>query len=145
MAMASRARRCTCRSPRSRHLHGDGTCRSGFCGGTYVFDPDSAFADALAKRGIGRPTPQEQFALAISEVGTEYVEALAAAGDAKPDVRLLVRAARHGVGFEYLRAMIGLGYRVGALDRLIPLRDHGVDTAVLLGGLIGARCQPAVS
>jgi beta-lactamase regulating signal transducer with metallopeptidase domain len=126
----------------------DGVCRAGVCGGTYTFDPDPAFADALAKRGIGRPTPPQQFALAIADVGTGYVDALAAAGYATPDVRLLARAAQHGVDAEYLRAMTGLGYRLGALDRLVVLRDHGVDPEYVRGmaanGLSGLSADELV-
>jgi len=111
----------------------DGVCRAGLCSGTYRFDPDPAFADALVKRRIGRPTPQEQFALAFADIGTQYIDTLGTAGYARPDVRLLVRAAQHGVDLEYLRTMTGLNYRLGTLDRLIVLRDHGVDPEYVRG------------
>jgi beta-lactamase regulating signal transducer with metallopeptidase domain len=111
----------------------DGVCRTGVCGGTYVFAPDPAFAEALAKRGIGRPTPRQQLSLAIADVGAAYLDALAAAGYAKPGIDLLVRAAQHGVSLDYVRDMAGLGYRVGTLEALIRLRDHGVDPAYVRG------------
>jgi beta-lactamase regulating signal transducer with metallopeptidase domain len=111
----------------------DGVCRSGACAGTYSFEADPAFADALAKRGIGKPTAQEQFALAVADVGAAYLDALAAAGYGKPDIQALVSAAQHGVDIGYLRDMTSLGYRLGTLDRLIQLRDHGVDPEYVRG------------
>src|SRR5207249_8429429 len=93
----------------------DGVCRGGVCGGTYVFDPDPAFPAALAKRGIGAPTAQEQFELAIQDVGVAWLDELAANGYQKPDVRGMVRAAEHGVGLDYVRGMASLGYRLGTI------------------------------
>jgi beta-lactamase regulating signal transducer with metallopeptidase domain len=111
----------------------DGVCRRGVCAGTYTFQADPAFADALVTRGIGRPTPQDQFALAIADVGGAYFDALAQAGYAKPDLASVVRAAQHGVDLAYLRGMSALGHRVGTLDALIQLRDHGVDPTYIRG------------
>ncbi len=111
----------------------DGACRTGVCAGTYAFEPSPAFAEELQRRGIGRPAPQDQLALAIADVGTAYLDALDVAGYAKPDVRLLVKAAQHGVDFGYLKDMTSLGYRFGSLDPLIRLRDHGVDPTYLRG------------
>jgi beta-lactamase regulating signal transducer with metallopeptidase domain len=111
----------------------DGVCRSGACAGTFVFEPNPAFADALARRGIGRPTPEDQFSLAIADIGAGYLDALAATGYTTPDVKGLVRAARHGVDIGYLREMASLGYRLGTLDALIRLRDHGVDPEYVRG------------
>ena len=47
----------------------DGTCRNSACAGTFVFEPSATFGAELAKRGIGRPTPQDQFYLAVSDIG----------------------------------------------------------------------------
>ncbi len=105
----------------------DGTCRNSACAGTFVFEPSATFGAELAKRGIGRPTPQDQFALAVSDIGIAYLDTLAAAGYATPDLRTLVAAAEHGVDGGYVKEMAALGHRLGTLDRLIRLRDHGVD------------------
>ena len=105
----------------------DGVCRSGVCGGTFIFEPSQSFAGELAKRGIDRPTPQQQMYLALADVGVDYLDALAKAGYAKPTLAEIVRAAQHGVSAGYLRDMTALGYRVGTLEGLIRLRDHGVD------------------
>ena len=111
----------------------DGVCRNGVCGGTFAFQADPAFADALAKRGIGRPSPQDQLALAFADIGLAYVDALAAAGYVKPDVQTLVRAALHGVDAEYLHSMTTLGYQAERLEALVQLRDHGVDPDYIRG------------
>jgi beta-lactamase regulating signal transducer with metallopeptidase domain len=111
----------------------EGTCRNGACAGTFVFEPSPTFGGELAKRGIGRPTPQDQFDLAISDVGSAYLDTLAAAGYATPDLPTLVKAAKHGVDAGYIKEMASLGYRLGALDPLIRLRDHGVDPEYVRG------------
>ena len=87
----------------------DGTCRNSACAGTFVFEPSATFGAELAKRGIGQPTPQDQFYLAVSDIGTAYLDTLAAAGYATPDLRTLVRAAQHGVDGGYVKDMAALG------------------------------------
>ena len=111
----------------------DGTCRNSACAGTFVFEPSATFGAELAKRGIGRPTPQDQFYLAVSDIGIAYLDTLAAAGYATPDLRTLVRAAQHGVDGGYVKDMAALGYRLGTVDALIRLRDHGVDPEYVRG------------
>ena len=111
----------------------DGTCRNSACAGTYVFEPSATFGAELAKRGIGRPTPQDQFHLAIADIGIAYLDTLTAAGYAMPDLPTLVNAAKHGVDAAYVRDMGALGYRLGTVDALIRLRDHGVDPEYVRG------------
>ena len=111
----------------------DGTCRNSACAGTFVFEPSATFGAELAKRGIGRPTPQDQFYLAVSDIGIAYLDTLAAAGYATPDLRTLVGAAQHGADGGYVKDMAALGYRLGTVDALIRLRDHGVDPEYVRG------------
>ncbi len=111
----------------------EGTCRNSACAGTFVFEPSATFGAELATRGIGRPTPEDQFYLAVSDVGTAYLDTLTAAGYATPDIRTLVRAAQHGVDGVYVKDMAALGYRLGTLEPLIRLRDHGVDPEYVRG------------
>jgi beta-lactamase regulating signal transducer with metallopeptidase domain len=111
----------------------DGTCRNSACAGVFTFEPSATFAAELAKRGIGRPTPQDQFYLAVADVGPAYLDTLASTGYKTPDLQLLVRAAQHGVDRGYVRDMADLGYKLGTLDRLITLRDHGVDPEYVRG------------
>ncbi|HET7461517.1 MAG TPA: hypothetical protein VFJ82_09710 [Longimicrobium sp.] len=105
----------------------NGTFSDGEGVGSYTFTPDAGFAAALARRGLARPTPQQQWSMALGDVGVGYVDELARQGYARTVTTAgLVRAAEHGAGLRYLREMGALGYRVGTLDALITLRDHGV-------------------
>lgn len=114
-------------------FHIEGVCHRGMCGGTYSFEPSQTFAAELGKRGLARPTPQDQMELAMADIGVAYLDELSKNGYAKPDLADLVRAARHGVDTEYLRGMSALGEKVGTLDALIRLRDHGVDPTYIRG------------
>ncbi|HTI38791.1 MAG TPA: M56 family metallopeptidase [Vicinamibacterales bacterium] len=111
----------------------DGVCRSQMCGGTYSFAPDPAFPSRIAKYGLGAPTPQEQYRLAMADVGVTYIEGIKAEGYALPDVHTLVRAAEHGVSLDYVKGMSALGYKLGALEPLVRMRDHGVDPDYVKG------------
>jgi beta-lactamase regulating signal transducer with metallopeptidase domain len=111
----------------------EGVCRSGVCGGTSAFQASQTFAADLARRGIGAPTAQDQFRLAVADIGIAYLDELARQGYAKPDLPSLVRAADHGVSLDYLRSMASLGYKLGTLEPLIGLRDHGVDPEYVRG------------
>jgi len=111
----------------------DGVCRGGLCGGTYAFEPNASFTAELTKRGIGAPTPQQQYELALADAGVALLDELSRLGYRKPDVNDFVRAAEHGVGLDYVRDMASLGYRVGTVDALIRLRDHGVDPSYVRG------------
>jgi len=110
-----------------------GTCRNSTCAGTFVFEPSATFGAELARRGIAQPTPQDQFYLAVSDIGIKYLDTLAAAGYATPDLPTLVRAGQHGVDARYVTDMAALGYRLGTIDPLIRLRDHGVDPEYIRG------------
>jgi beta-lactamase regulating signal transducer with metallopeptidase domain len=104
----------------------EGTARDGVGAGTFTFAPNPAFAGDLEKRGLGRPTADEQYDLARSDIGFAYLDELTKQGYARPALAQLVRAGQHGVRLDYLRDMGAVGYRLGALDPLITLRDHGV-------------------
>ncbi|MGH9411300.1 MAG: M56 family metallopeptidase, partial [Vicinamibacterales bacterium] len=111
----------------------DGNCRDQMCAGTYRFEPDPAFASALAKYGLGAPTASQQYELAMEDVGTSYLEGLKSEGYAIPDTETLVRAATHGLSLDYVKAMAALGYKLGTLEPLIRMRDHGVDPDYVRG------------
>jgi beta-lactamase regulating signal transducer with metallopeptidase domain len=106
----------------------DGVIRSGAGGGTFSFTPNTAFADELARRGFGRPTPLELGTLAWSDIGFAFIDELNALKYERPTLQQLVNGARHGVNRTYVREMADLGYRVGTIDALVGLRDHGVDS-----------------
>jgi beta-lactamase regulating signal transducer with metallopeptidase domain len=101
--------------------------------GTFRFVPSETFIAGLTRRGFGRPTAQQLFALAQTEIGFEFIDELTAQKYARPDIESLVRAGHHGVDTEFLREMGRAGYRVGTLDVLIRFRDHGVDPEYVRG------------
>ena len=104
----------------------EGMFRSGVGAGTYTFGPSESFPTELAKRGFGRLTAAEQYALARNDIGFAFLAELTAQGYARPDLPDLIAAADHGVQLDYLRGMGRLGYRLGLLNSLTMQRDHGV-------------------
>jgi hypothetical protein len=75
---------------------------------------------------------EDQFYLAVSDVGLAYLDTLAAAGYAKPDFAR--SSARRSTASTPLRqGHGGLGYRSVRVDALIRLRDHGVDPEYVAG------------
>jgi hypothetical protein len=103
----------------------DGWFSGGKGSGTYDFQADPKFAAELEKRGIGRPTAEQQFRLATADTSLEFVDALKAA-KYDFDIEDLVRAVNHGISSAYVKEINGLGYRPDTLQGLIRLRDHGV-------------------
>ena len=94
--------------------------------GECLFTGSAAFADTLARRGIGRPTTVQQFNLAMSGVGSPLLSELDRQGYTKPTVNQLVALGIHGATVDYLRGLDAAGYRVGTADKLTAMRIHGV-------------------
>jgi beta-lactamase regulating signal transducer with metallopeptidase domain len=95
--------------------------------GTYSFMPSRTFPDALASRGLDRPSPGEQRLLANADIGFAFLDELSAQGFKPAPLPDLLRAATHGVGLSYLRGMGQLGRRFDSVDKLIELAQHGVN------------------
>ena len=104
----------------------EGTVRSGVGAGTYTFTPSTTFPAELAKRGFARPSADDQYRLAVGNIGTAFLDELNAQKYAQTDLDGLVKSADHGVSLDYLREMGRIGYRLGQLESLIRMRDHGV-------------------
>lgn len=111
----------------------EGTIRDGHGGGTFSFTASQTFPAELEKRGVGRPTADEQYEMARHDVGLTLVDELSKRGYTRPSVAELVKAGHHGVRVDYVREMAELGYAVGTLPALITLRDHGVTPAFARG------------
>jgi beta-lactamase regulating signal transducer with metallopeptidase domain len=105
----------------------EGVFRAGVGAGTYTFVPSDTYPAELVKRGYARPTSEQQYRMALGDVGITFLDELNRQRYAKADLDTLVRAADHGVQYEYLRGMGDAGYRLGQLEPLIRMRDHGVD------------------
>lgn len=106
-----------------------GTMRNGFGDGRFTFVPDTTFADSLARRGIGRPTLEQQFSLARHGVELSFVDDLVRQGYAVPTVSQLVNAGTSGADADYVREMAALGYRERTVSAIIGLSNQGVDPA----------------
>lgn len=104
----------------------EGWSKEGHGAGTYGFTADPGFADELERRGIGRPTPHDQFVLALHDVGLALVDELAAQGYGRPTVRELVQAATQGVKLDYVRGLGELGYRLGSMRALMDVQNQAV-------------------
>ncbi|HEV2149287.1 MAG TPA: hypothetical protein VGR37_17930 [Longimicrobiaceae bacterium] len=121
----------------------EGALRDGRGAGRWTFAADPGLAELLERRGAGRPSPGQQFWLAVGGLGRDFLDELRAQGYADPGVPELVRAARHGVGAEYLREMGAQGYRFGSLGVLVRMYDHGVTPAYARG--LAEAGYPALS
>lgn len=95
------------------------------------FAPDPGFADFLASRGIARPTRDQAYALAMSNVSRGHVEALAAFHYPNPTVDQLVAMGIHGATPAFIRDLAASGYRLRSADDLVTFRIHGVDGAYI--------------
>jgi hypothetical protein len=108
-------------------LRFDGTFSGGRGTGRFDFVPSRAFADELERRGMERPTLDQQFEMARHEIGYDLLQALAANGYAQPTTRALISAGINGVDTEYVNEMSALGYPMTTIGALIRLRVNGVD------------------
>jgi hypothetical protein len=117
-----------------------GRLRDGHGTGFFTFSADSRFPQQLASRGYERPTSEQQFRLALHDVGYAMLDELRAQGYDRPSVSQLVVMGMHGVGLDYMRSLSTAGYRVNDTRRLVTLRDHGVTRDFIDGlGDLGYR------
>jgi hypothetical protein len=107
-------------------FHLSGEFDDGWGSGRFTFEPDSRFASELERRGIGRPTFDQQLDLATDDCGFELLDALREAGYRGFDVETLVRVGHHGLDRDYVSGMAASGYRLGDVNQLVRARDHGV-------------------
>lgn len=104
----------------------DGMFRNGRGAGNCRFAADRSFADALAKRGIGRPTSDQQFRLAMHGTKLAVVDELARQRYARPSVSQLVETGLFAIDVPFLKALDAAGYRVGSVSKLVQMKIHGV-------------------
>jgi hypothetical protein len=104
----------------------EGVFSGGQGGGTWTFVPAPSFAAELRRRGIGPPTAQQQFELAMGRFKLTTLDALLRNGFQRPTSGDLVSMVEHGVSTDYVAAMKGLSFDPKTVAGLITLRDHGV-------------------
>ena len=109
----------------------DGVVRRRRGTGECWFQGDARFAEALDRRGIGRPSPSQQLQLALHGAGLDVADELARQGYARPTISDLVQAGIFDVDVAYLRSIDASGYRAGTVDKLVKMRIHGVDPAYI--------------
>lgn len=108
-------------------LHCHGEFSEGMGAGLFELTLDRRYADQLAKRGVGRPTREQQVRLALADASYELLDVLAAQKYPTPDVDLFLKMTQHGVDEDYIHDMSKLGYKFNTVSELIKARDHGVD------------------
>jgi hypothetical protein len=111
----------------------EGEMRGGHGTGFFTFSPDSRFPQQLASRGYERPSAEQQYWLALHDVGYAMVDELRAQGYERPSVSQLVVMGMHGADLDYMKSLSAAGYRVGSTHRLVTLRDHGVSREFIRG------------
>lgn len=107
-------------------LHCSGTVDDGRGLGGCDFQPDPAFADELVRRGMARPTLDQQYALALHRVSRPLLAELDRHDYRRLTIDDLLAAGVHGVTPAFVRDMASAGYRLGTVDRLVQFRIHGV-------------------
>jgi hypothetical protein len=115
----------------------------GIGSGVFDFTPSDAFASALEARGLGRPSLDDQFSLALANVSLAMIDQLKAAGVAGLDSAALVRLADHDVNGKYVADLKADGVRPASVDDLVRLRDHDV-SADFVAGLARYGYHPSV-
>lgn len=111
----------------------EGWFRDGKGSGHWMFSPNPAFAAELRRQGYGTPSQEQQFSLAMHDVGLALINELRSQGYERPTLTQFVRLGTHGVRLDYLREMRALGYTLGSVDQLIRMRDHGVTPGFIAG------------
>ncbi|WP_404364698.1 4-hydroxy-3-methylbut-2-enyl diphosphate reductase [Corallococcus coralloides] len=104
----------------------EGRFKDGQGVGTWRFTSDAGFTKKLGELGIPKPDADQQFLLAILNVGPKRVQALAAVGQKVTTVDELVQVGIFNVTPEYVRAMAAEGYPKLTLEQLVSCRIHNV-------------------
>ena len=77
----------------------------GRAAGTFDFAPSSAFPAAMAQRGLERPSAEQQFQLALYDIGYVFVNEIKAQGYRPPSMDDLIEAGQHGVDLEFVKGL----------------------------------------
>ncbi len=105
----------------------DGVFKAGRGTGDCRFTPSAGYAAQFVKRGMGSPTPDQQFQLAMMGGGTfADIDELVRQGYARPSVAQFIQMSVHGVNAGYLQSLAKAGYNAGTVSKLVEMRIHGV-------------------
>ena len=100
-----------------RQQRGTGDCR---------FVANAAFTGELARRGVARPSADQQFQLALHGADLAVVDELKRQSYATPTPEDLVETGIFGITLAKLRALDAAGYRAGTVDKLVEMSIHRV-------------------
>jgi hypothetical protein len=100
--------------------------------GECSFNGNPDYAAALERHGIGRPTPEQHYQLAMQDVGLDLVAELERQGYRPITIDKLVAAGIHRVTVPYLRSLAEAGYRPD-MNGLIAFKIHRVDADYIRG------------
>ena len=103
-----------------------GSAGEGSGAGQFTYAPSARFDDALAARGLGRPTLQASRSSSRSPARRSRSSDQVRASAQHATVADLVRVVQHGVNPRYVTDLAALGYKTASIDQLVRLRDHGV-------------------
>lgn len=103
-----------------------GSAGEGSGAGQFTYVPNARFDDALASRGMGRPSFHDSLELAIAGASLSFIDRIRGTGFTKVSAGELVTLRDHGVSPHYLADMSAVGYKSFSVDDVIALRDHGV-------------------
>jgi hypothetical protein len=99
-----------------------GSGGNNYATGNCTFTQDSAFAQLLASRGIGRPTGDQAFALMAVNAKRGTIDAVAAAHYPTPTMDNLIALSALGVDGRYIAEMSRAGYRPQTIQSLIEFK-----------------------
>jgi hypothetical protein len=108
-----------------------GSGSSGRSGGRCSFTPDPAFADFLASRGMGRPSVEQSFTLAMVNASRGLIEAIHQARYPAPKPDTLAGLAAVGVDARYIADLASRGYKPAKTDDLIAFRALDITPAYI--------------
>src|SRR5207247_10272594 len=101
--------------------------------GTFNLFLSSAYADELQRRGVGRPSRDQQVLLALDDGRLDLLDVFKTLGYPTPNVDMYLRCVLHGVSSDYVHDMVALEYKLASIDEWVKARDHGVDAEFVSG------------
>jgi hypothetical protein len=110
-----------------------GTGGGNIAAGSCRLTPDAGFMQMLASRGIGRPTPDQQFGLIALDVHRELIDALAAARYPRPTMDDIMGLTALQANGAYIRDLAHAGYRPASIRELIEFKALGINASWIAG------------
>jgi hypothetical protein len=95
---------------------------SSFAAGNCRFTADPAFSQLIVRRGIGRPTRDQSFALMAVNARRAMLDAIAAARYPTPKLDDVIALPALGADGRYIADLARVGYRPGSISSLIEFK-----------------------